>query len=201
MKVAIIGNGTPTDGNGIIIDTFDEVVRLNGGGSPNSIRGKETSVGTKSTINCINTWSSSKYTVKIINEAVDYANENNIKLLYASRKLIKWPENKLDSGIPIGFKHSNDIGTIPRSIYRRIKGEYNYKYPTTGLAVVFYFLEQGYEEVGLFNFTFNGTHYFDNEWYDPMTDTNSVQNEDSRSAELEFNIIKNLASKGLINIY
>jgi len=205
-SLAIIGNGTNTKKYGKFIDTFDEVVRINGGSLWKSINDNYEYVGTKTSLIVLNNWNINVKTNILpsldVIDAHKYAIENNIPILYSRRDIINTPLNMTTNGIPIEIMKvifHNTIGAITKNVYDEIEKLYNYKFPTSGLKTLFYFLEKGYNNISLFNFGYSGKHFFDEKWYDIMLDSNKESS--YHNGRIEREIIEDLQKQNKIKIY
>ncbi|HHT23177.1 MAG TPA: hypothetical protein GXZ87_07700 [Bacteroidales bacterium] len=204
LNIAIIGNGCNTKKYGSFIDSFDEVVRINGGAMERAISENSEYVGTKTTLAVFNNWNfkTDIPTHPDVLEAHKYAIENNIPIAYSRKNIIIRKGNELKNGIPIEYLDKvpkQTIFGITKDLYDYIEQLYDYKHPTSGLKILFYFLKQGYRDIALFNFGFTGVHFFDKKWHDVMTDKRFEAH--YHNGKIERDIIEDLQRKVLVKIY
>lgn len=204
LKIAIIGNGANTQKYGDFIDTFDEVVRINGGAMARALAENKEYVGSKITLAVLNNWNfvTNIPTHPDVLEAHEDAISADTPIVYSRKDIIVRNASELTNGIPnefFGKVPKNTLFGITKDVYDYIDALYGYKHPTSGLKILFYFLKNGAEEIALFNFGFTGVHFFDSNWRDIMTDKKFEAIHHNGKKERE--IIEDLQKKGLVKIY
>lgn len=198
-SIALIGNGSNTSLNGNIIDNFDIVVRFNSGILTDNISLNKEYVGSKTSLSVWNWWVIDGIKDNLTKDEIEIANfleKEKIPVLFTARAY-RTNERNFIKGIPVCVynKMSNfdviSIGKIPNDIYDDCENNFKYKEPTSGLSLIFYLLKYYKpQNITLFNWTLDGKHYFDNEFYDIMTDKN--KNSNFHSGLKEFSIIHEL---------
>lgn len=206
-NVAIIGNGALTKKYGDLINSFDEVIRLNAGASFQAINENYEYIGDKTTIVAINHWGTNLYEPCYLKNdyiiAYEYINTNNIPILYTGRDAKKYPKNRTINGILDTIYPRitcKVLDVINNDIYNLIYKEYNYEKPTSGLKVIFYLIKNGYTDISLFNFGYTGVHFFDKDFYDYQTNC-KIDLNNGHNGKIEMDIINDLKNKGIIKIY
>lgn len=198
-NIALIGNGSNASLNGDIIDNFDIVVRFNGGILRDNISFNKDYVGNKTTLAVWNWWIIDNKKDKLTAEEIkiaDFLEKEKTPVLFTARAY-RTNERNFIKGIPVLVynKMSNfdviSIGKIPNDIYDDCENNFKYKEPTSGLSLIFYLLKYYKpQNITLFNWTLDGKHYFDNDFYDVMTDKNKWNN--THCGGTEYKIINEL---------
>ena len=178
-SIALIGNGTCTSLNGDIIDSYDIVVRFNGGIIHDNVKKHADYVGSKTSVGVWNWWTLDGERDLLDNEQKEITKTlemEKIPVMFSARKYETKTLEKIKD-IPMDiYKRMNDfdvisIGKIPDTIYIDIEKKFSYLQPTSGLSFIFYLLKYyNPSKITLFNWGLDGKHYYNNKFYDIMID-------------------------------